>query len=409
MLAGKRICLSHPYNIAYDVRLLKSVRALQEAGAEVSIMVRKWETTGETPYHDLCEIIEVDTTAYLVPVTHSEHRIGPLKVLWNLAVYEPMRHWCTTKKKVNLLTGFAEEMIARDFDIVHFTDYVSAAEALRMTERSDIPVVYETYEYSPTIIAAVPAHQDVARFYADQEIAAMDSADAVIVVSEDIKERYGRETTNDNVHVVLNVPPNTPLPPRSVRDPMRFYFQSIIRPDYGLEMLIDAFSQVKGGWELAIQGPNAYPEYRKELERRVEERGLQDRVSFPDPVTSLEVVEAANAHDVGLWLIPTVQKGQVRESWKLTLANKLFVYANAGLAMVMGDYTATKHVMSGYDAVSWVDELSREDIVAHIQELVDNPVRVDAMKRASAAWSQHYNLAIGLQQVRDAYLSVVSR
>ncbi|MCL2024330.1 MAG: glycosyltransferase family 4 protein [Coriobacteriia bacterium] len=407
-LRGKRICLSHPHNITYDVRLLKSVRALREAGAEVSIMVRRHSVPKNALCEDLrnIEIIEVDTTANLALLKPSESRIWPLKVLWNLFVFEPLRRLRSRKRGENVIIGFAEEMIACGFDIVHFTDYVSAAEAARMAEFSDIPVVYETYEYSPTVIATVHPSRDIAHSLVEQEIAAMDRAAAVIVVGDEICEKYRHKTTNENVHVVLNVPLDMPLPPRPVHNPMRFYFQSIIRPDYGLEMLVDVFSQVTGHWELAIQGPNVYPKYRQELERRVQKHGLYDRISFLEPVTSSEVVAEANRHDVGILLIPSIQEGQVHENAKLALPNKFFTYANAGLAMVLGDYIAMKRIMQGYDAVSWVDELSRDDVVAHIQELIDDPTRVNAMKQASAEWSQHHNLTIGLQQICKTYLSV---
>jgi len=408
-LAGRRICLSHPYNIAYDVRLLKSVQALQEAGAEVSIMVRRYETAGETIYHDLCEIIEVDTRTDFAPVRHSEHRIWLLKIMWNLLVFEPLRRLKTVQKQWNLVAGFAEEMIARDFDIVQFTDYVSAPEALRMKSLSSIPVVYETYEYSPTVIETV--HQDSAQadYYRDTEIAAMDRVDAVIVVADEIAQAYSKKSDNPHIAVVYNVPPQDPLPPSAVSDPLRFYFQSIIRPDYGLEMLIDAFANIKGAWSLAIQGPNAYPEYRDRLEDYIEEHGMSDRISFPEPVTSLEVVEAANTHDVGVLLIPSVQAGKLHRNAKMALPNKFFVYANASLAMILGDYIAMKRLTAGFDAVAWVDELSLDEVTATIQALIDDPQRVAAMKQASYEWSQRYNYRTGLDQIKEIYRSVADR
>jgi len=404
-LQGKRVCLSHPYNIAYDVRLIKSVRALQDAGAEVSIMVRRYESPSDTLYHDLCEIVEVDTIADPAPVRNSQHRIWLIKVLWNLLIYEPLRRLSAKKANPNIIAGFAEEMIRRDFDIVHFTDYVSAPEAVRMKVLSDIPVVYESYEYSPTVIKSVHDESDEVRYYCETEIKAMDRADAVIVVGEEIRQKYQEQTKNRNLHVVFNTPPCEPLQPQSVHRPMRFYFQSIIRPGYGLEMLIDAFTLVQGDWELAIQGPNAYPKYKKELERLIASKGLEDKISFPEPVTSYEVVEEANKHDVGVLLIPSVQGGSVHENARYALPNKFFVYANAGLAMVLGDYIAMKRLIDAAGAVAWVDELSIDDVAEKIQALVDDPSRVKRMKHASFDWARDYTVKQSLGQIRETFIS----
>ena len=406
-LQGKRICLSHPYNIAYDVRLIKSVRALQEAGAEVSIMVRRYESLRDTLYHDLCEVIEVDTIAHPAPVRSSQHRIWLLKILWNVLVFEPLYRLTVAKDDPNIIAGFAEEMIKRDFDIVHFTDYVSAPEAVRMKTLSDRAVIYETYEYSPTVIKSVHASDDEIQYYCEAEIKAMDRSDAVIVVGEEIKNKYLTQTRNSNLHVVYNTPPSKPCDVQPPHHPMRFYFQSIIRPGYGLEMLVDAFSLVRGDWELAIQGPNAYPKYKKELERYVLSKGLEDRISFPDPVSSYEVVQEANKHDVGVLLIPSIQGGAVHENARYALPNKFFVYANAGLAMVLGNYIAMKNLIGETESVAWVDELSISDVADNIQELVDNPLRVKGMKRASFEWAQDYTVDRSMQQITDTYASVM--
>jgi glycosyltransferase involved in cell wall biosynthesis len=63
---------------------------------------------------------------------------------------------------------------------------------------------------------------------------------------------------------------------------VRILFVGYIRPEKGIEYLLDAVSQLKhdGPWELEIVGPDQFPEYRRKLDEIVAARKIKDRVRW---------------------------------------------------------------------------------------------------------------------------------
>lgn len=63
---------------------------------------------------------------------------------------------------------------------------------------------------------------------------------------------------------------------------VRILFVGYIRPEKGLEYLLEAVSTLKANvpWELEIVGPDAFPEYRRYLDTIVAIRQIQDRVHW---------------------------------------------------------------------------------------------------------------------------------
>jgi len=91
---------------------------------------------------------------------------------------------------------------------------------------------------------------------------------------------------------------------------IRILFVGFIRPEKGIEYLLDAVSRLKPDvlWELEIVGPDEFPKYRKKLDAIVSERGLRDRIRWsgyvPNGQPLLERMRSAD-----LFVLPTVSEG----------------------------------------------------------------------------------------------------
>jgi len=103
-----------------------------------------------------------------------------------------------------------------------------------------------------------------------------------------------------------------------------------LMPGRGLEQAIDAVALVPG-LRLRLIGPGREG-YVEALRRRIVARQVADRAELCPPVAPADVVTAIRATSFGLMLIqPTCR------SYELTLPNKLFEYAAAGLPMLASD------------------------------------------------------------------------
>jgi len=157
--------------------------------------------------------------------------------------------------------------------------------------------------------------------------------------------------------IVRNVPTEDEaarVAPRETGDAVAVYVGGLLR-GRGLEQAIDALALVEG-LGLRLIGPGA-PAYRVELLQRARERGVADRVEVRDPVAPHAVIAELRGATMGLALIQPVCL-----SYELTLPNKLFEYAAAGLPMVVSDLPVMAGVVREWDC----GVLTRHDDLAAI-------------------------------------------
>jgi glycosyltransferase involved in cell wall biosynthesis len=155
-------------------------------------------------------------------------------------------------------------------------------------------------------------------------------ADQVITTSPGYADVLARRYRIPAPALVRNVPAVSATPTASRLDPpVAVYVGGLLR-GRGLEQAIDALALVPD-LQLRILGPGA-DGYRAELADRARRRGVAARVDIALPVAPTRVVEALAGATMGLALIQPVCL-----SYELTLPNKLFEFAAAGLPMIVSD------------------------------------------------------------------------
>lgn len=91
---------------------------------------------------------------------------------------------------------------------------------------------------------------------------------------------------------------------------VRILFVGFLRPEKGIEYLLDAVSQLNlaAPWELEIAGPDEYPEYRKKLDRIAVERGIAGSIRWSGYVPNGQPLwERMRAADI--FVLPTLSEG----------------------------------------------------------------------------------------------------
>jgi glycosyltransferase involved in cell wall biosynthesis len=132
--------------------------------------------------------------------------------------------------------------------------------------------------------------------------------------------------------LVRNIPVQAPPPsarqPTNAR-PVVVYLGGVM-PGRGLEQAIDALPRAPE-LVLRVVGPGR-DSYRAGLARRARAAGVGDRVELAPAVPAADVLAAVEGAAVGLMLIQPVCR-----SYELTLPNKLFEYAAAGIPILASD------------------------------------------------------------------------
>lgn len=91
---------------------------------------------------------------------------------------------------------------------------------------------------------------------------------------------------------------------------VRILFVGYIRPEKGIEYLLDAVSQLRhdGPWELEIVGPDQFPAYRRKLDERAAALKIQTRVRWTGYVPFGEpLFDRMRAADI--FVLPTLSEG----------------------------------------------------------------------------------------------------
>lgn len=388
MLTNKRIVIVHPGNPKFDYRLKKTAESLTSAGAEVIVVgylscaandIQDWNcTTGCRP------------RPYTM-VKASNNRIWILRVLWNLSV---VRLQSFLERKVGECEGLYK--IAQKYkpDLLYFIGIESIEEAREALKTAkETPVVYEAYEYYPSLLRDDLYFSDSRRNAklrkVEKEVCSSPYV-TTIVVGEDIAQGYQKQYGCVPPKVIHNVAPYSlgELPEHC--GPVTFYFQSYLRPTYNIENLIDAFLKVKGDAKLVIQGDAHEENYFDSLKKYISDRNGDSKIELKAACAYEDIVNIASQYDVGLITISAVSSGKINESIVYALQNKLFTYMSAGLAIIAADYPAQANIIrkKGNGLLFEPDDYA--NLTVAMQKIVDHPEKVKTMREASLIMSRDF-------------------
>ncbi len=173
------------------------------------------------------------------------------------------------------------------------------------------------------------------------------AADEVITSSTGYADALARRYRITRPTVVRNIPERLPGAVRATLGQAkpspahpRVVYVGGLMPGRGLEQMIDALVHVPCVRLCAI-GPGA-PRYRSSLTARAAFAGVAERVELRDPVAPSEVQDALAGAAAGLCLIQPICR-----SYELSLPNKLFEYAAAGVPVLASDMPVIAAVVRG--------------------------------------------------------------
>jgi len=389
-LTNVHVTFVHPATIALDVRLLKTTSALLEMGAHITIFA----SSGNTDRGALDPRITIKAFPALFRAQTAEPSLSlkgrAREWLRNHFLDLPLFKPVHSRFARGIARSIAEEHPA----IVCCINWATVDIGLELA-RKGLPLVYETYEYSPAVIA----HPSLAyssrfihqRIKAEQRLIC--KAATTIVVADEIAGLYREQAPQACFITIYNVAPQDSLPPTPVHRPLRLYFQSMIRSQHGIDRLIEALSLIADkDFILDIQGKILDQEFAHSLQKQIDRTGLSNQVRLVAPCKFNEVVKAANDYDLGVHLIPKCIDGFESLNNIYSLPNKLFAYTSAGLGLVLPDFlVAAQRLLKESSAVTWVDEKDLHQVAAAFEKLIGDPDKVQEMKQASFEWAQRYS------------------
>jgi glycosyltransferase involved in cell wall biosynthesis len=166
-------------------------------------------------------------------------------------------------------------------------------------------------------------------------------ADAVITASPGYADVLARRYRIERPTVVRNIPETSGSGvTREPGEPPWAVYVGGLMPGRGLEQAIDAVALMED-MGVRMIGPGA-AQYRTHLQQRAQAAGVLERVRIEPPVPPAYVPTVLGEAIAGLCLIQPVCR-----SYELTLPNKLFEYAAAGVPVLASDLPVIGAIVRG--------------------------------------------------------------
>jgi glycosyltransferase involved in cell wall biosynthesis len=227
-------------------------------------------------------------------------------------------------------------------------------------------------------------------------------ADLVVTVSDGIARGLERDYNLPVRPVVVrNLPPFSPAARRRANSRRQILFHGLIRPERGIEELIDSARSWAFDGEIVLRGYGS-SHYLELLRTRA--RGVRhDLLVIEQAVPPDELIRRAALSDVGFLALPASTA-----HYEFALPNKLFEYLMAGLPVLATPREEISRVLEQTGA-GLVTELSAEAIAGTLNSLTPEALAAKSAAALAAAPSLSWEAestkltdAIALLQVQTA-------
>lgn len=355
----RSIILLSTSDILYDQRLIKIATALQNFGAQVSLIGRKLDNEKEsaTPY--------------------KQKRIS---CLFNKGVL------------------FYAEINCRYFLLLLFSNYkivcANDADTLFGAWLASWFKNFDLYYDSHEIFTEVPELQDKfikKRIWTWVEKKGTAKAKKVYTVNHSVAKVL-QEKYKKHFEVIMNVPPLKNNIKLENTKPYILY-QGALNKGRGLEELITAMTQINIPLKIAGSG-----DIEQELKNLTKKLKLENKVYFLGKLLPNELEKITRNAFIGVNLL---HKNSL--NYYYSLANKFFDYAHAAVPQVCMNFPEYEKINKQFEVAELINNLTEKEIVDAIQKLINNKQLYQTLQLNCTNLKQHYNWDKEQEKLNEIY------
>jgi glycosyltransferase involved in cell wall biosynthesis len=280
--------------------------------------------------------------------------------------------------------------------LVHANDYNTMWIALAAKLLRGSRVVYDTHELWPDR----NGRPEWRPWLLACEWIFVRAADIVITASPGYAELMSRRYRISPPAVIRNIPATTPAAAATgtTAGPLAVYIGGLI-PGRGLEPGIEALARIPG-LRMRLIGPGS-DSYRASLRAIAERAGVADRLELRPAVAPSEVVAALAGANLGLMLIEPVCR-----SYELTLPNKLFEYAAAGVPVLSSDLPVIAGIVREHELGEAVAPYRLDQLAAGMRRLLE-PERAAHLRSRALEFAGEHTWARERAKLAAVYASAM--
>ena len=410
-LEGIRVCMLINNDIVRDGRVLKKARTLCSAGARVLVIGQGYKDVTELkkePFESKI-LLYPSLHPYKQPRLGHEDVFWPIRVITNLTysrlkiLYVKARNFRIPRR--NLFYNKKMLKPARVFEphIVEANDVFTGKAALRIAKKTRSLLVYDSHEYFHQYFIGHNDDELMQQQSDEIEKSLFESVSLVITPSEAISEAIKKPHPSVPTITLLNSLPFEASTVSLVHSPVRLLDQTSVRAINGHEQVIEAMQLLEGKATYTIQGQCRNDSYREALECLIARLDLAGTVFLEREYTPDESIGLASQFDIGILSYPFDVPSK-----NLTLANRVFTYLNAGLAIAACGSKAHQDLEGFSEYGTILDITSPQSIADSLMILIENRELLSKKKHASYQWAPSFSWELQAQKYVAAYTELVS-
>lgn len=271
-------------------------------------------------------------------------------------------------------------------DVVHAHDFSTLPAAWLASALSRLPLVYDAHEVN---VGREGYYRQLVRIIGIVEGCLIRRCHRVLTTTGIRARHFRRVYKLEHTPVVLqNRPPPAERPdPMDLRTALGIPFEALLclyqgglQEGRGLHNLLRAVAAVDGVHLVLVGGGHQEPSLR----RQADASGAATRIHFYGHVPLADVPAITAAADVGMQVL----RNTCFNHWS-TDSNKLFEYAQAGIAVVASDFPEIRRIVREYDIGVLVDPHSVEAIATALIRLRDDANRLTDLKKNARCAAAH--------------------
>lgn len=389
---GRRFCLITCGNVSNRPRLLKAADALAGAGHSVSVIALDIDP-GLTRRDDATIMGRAWRLRRLT--MHRGTLGGTVRRAWGRGVQTAARgarrvglrgHGIDDRALTRYLTPLARLAASDRADVVIAHGLEALPVAARAADRMRAHLGFDSEDlHAAELVMSSGTRHRIALIQA-AEARYLRRCSYLTAASDGIADALVEAYRIARPIVVLNTfpwperaPRQTPTAPRPGKLSL-YWFSQVIGPGRGLEAAVAALGLLPPNVELHLRG-RFDPPFVSELRARASAHGAGDRLYFWPDVDPESLIPLAAGHDVGL--APELSQPPNHD---VCIANKVFVYLTAGLAIAASDTRGQRSVLERVpDAGFLFSPGDAQALAAGVLRLLQNPDILVRMKTAAAA------------------------
>ena len=251
-------------------------------------------------------------------------------------------------------------------DIIHANDLNALVPAYCASKKLKCGIIYDAHEIfleNPGI-AQEKINKFVWGFFEKHIINRVDMVVSVSHAAADyLKEKYNLKS----IMVVTNcVGKDTIIEKAETIQPLQILNQGLFYEGRGYDILVEVAPLISDLTDVQIV-LRGFGRLEQELRAKVKEKNIQNLIIAP-PVKVYELIPAASTAWVGVAITEAISL-----NFKLSVSNKLFEYAAAGLPVIMSDIPEHRYLNDQYHFGIVLKSNNPIDIAEAIRRLHDEP------------------------------------